>query len=46
MKSRVRYYVYYGQHISRQACYTLADVHAFVAHCLREGIPINGIRKA
>lgn len=44
--SKVRYYVYYGHHTSRQPCHNLADVYAFIAHCLREGTPITGVTKA
>jgi hypothetical protein len=46
MSRLVRYYVYYGNCTSREACYTLADVHAAVAHFLRSGVPINSITKA
>lgn len=42
---KVRYYVYYGSCLSRQPCYNLADVNAFVAFCLAQGTPITGITK-
>lgn len=43
---RVKYWVYYGRNTSRQACASLAEVNAFVAHCLRTGVAITGITKA
>lgn len=42
-KRTPKYKVYYGDHISYQVCYNLADVNAFVAYCLREGTCIHGI---
>lgn len=46
MKRRVKYHVWYGDCTSKQLCYNLGDVNAFVAHCLRENIKITGITKA
>lgn len=43
---KIRYYVSYGRNTSREACYTLSDVFAFVAHCLRNNTPITGIERA
>ena len=43
---KARYYVCYGNSVSRQACRTLAEVNAFIAYCLREGTPITRVCKA
>lgn len=44
--SRVRYYVGYGSCGSRQPCNNLADVLAFISHCLKEGTAVNAVTKA
>lgn len=44
--SKVRYWVYYGNHTSREGCYNMREVSAFIAHCLRNGTPVTGVTKA
>lgn len=46
MKSRVRYYVYYGSCTSREGCYNMREVSAFIAHCLRNGTHVNSVALA
>lgn len=46
MKTKIKYYVAYGDNTSREPCRNLDDVNAFVAHCLRNNIRIREVTKA
>ncbi len=41
----MKYEVRYGNYTSSEKLRTLKDVHAFVAYCLRENVPIREITK-